>query len=310
MSYKDTSINTLMEMLTYPRPHGSMSEAFWREKFILDRLDHPMSIREDSAGNLIYQVGENPNILFSGHTDTVHKEEAQYCCELGDDVLTNANLAPLGADDGTGVWLMMEMIAHGVEGLYIFHYGEEVGGVGSSYIATVTPEILDDIDFAIAFDRKGTKDVITHQMERCASDAFALDLAKRIGGGYKPDDSGVFTDTAKYTELVAECTNLSVGYGGEHTASEYQDLRHAAWLRDRLVHMDWSNLTCQRAPGEDDPRGMNSYLFDFEPTDGQPMSWQDLYRMVMEDPKAAADILEDVGITWEDADEYDYPDCF
>ena len=48
----------------------------------------------------------------------------------------------LGADDGAGVFLMLEMIDANVEGTYIFHRGEERGGWGSSQIAELHADYI------------------------------------------------------------------------------------------------------------------------------------------------------------------------
>jgi len=66
--------------------------------------------------------------------------------------------------------------------------------VGSKFIAKRTPALLTGIDYAIALDRKGSRDVITHQFGRCCSDAFAKSLAQGaellMAWAYKPDSSG------------------------------------------------------------------------------------------------------------------------
>ena len=69
----------------------------------------------------------------------------------------------LGADDKLGCYIMCRLIEAGVSGLYVFHVGEEVGGIGSSYLAKTYPDKFHNIDRCIAFDRKGYSDVITHQ---------------------------------------------------------------------------------------------------------------------------------------------------
>ena len=42
----------------------------------------------------------------------------------------------LGADDGAGIYIMLRMIETKKPGLYVFHRGEERGGIGAK--ATVT----------------------------------------------------------------------------------------------------------------------------------------------------------------------------
>jgi len=154
----------------------------------------------------------------------------------------------LGADDTAGVFLMTEMIARNVPGRYVFHFGEERGCVGSEALVRENPAWLADIKIAIALDRKGTQDVITHQGGRTCSDDFARDLAQGIGMGYAPSDQGIYTDTERYASVVPECTNVSVGYEGAHTSREYLDARHVIALLARLCALDARVLGVYRDP--------------------------------------------------------------
>lgn len=191
----------------------------------------------------------------------------------------------LGADDGTGVFIMVQMILEGVEGTYIFHREEETGGQGSNHIAQTQNdknhkknksgtgkfknqdpmginELYDHaIDLtiyhrAIAFDRKGTADIITDQFGKCASAEFARVLAYRLNVamgitiGTKAawhGCSGVFTDTANYTSHISECTNLSVGYYNQHGSNEEQDIPFAIDLLEACCEIDWRTLPTERA---------------------------------------------------------------
>lgn len=238
----------LLQMLTYRRPAGSTSERAFRERFLA-----PLGVQPDKAGNLILRIGDAP-VLWSCHTDTVHSKPGRQNVRLSaKGQLTLARLQfdsdCLGADDGAGCWLMREMILSKVEGLYVFHFGEERGGIGSTHIASETPELLKGIRYAIALDRAGERSVITRQFGgRCASDTFAEALGKAIGLGMEPDGTGTFTDTANYTELIPECTNLSVGYDGAHSDKESLDVPFVVALRDRLCKLDTRSLPVLRDP--------------------------------------------------------------
>jgi hypothetical protein len=161
--------------------------------------------------------------------------------------------APLGADDGAGIAMLMHMMHAGVHGYYIFTQGEEVGGIGAKYVAKNYPELLAEFDRAVAFDRRGIDSVITHQgWSRCCSDVFAQDLSDALNVSmalmYSPDDSGVYTDTAEFVDIIPECTNISVGYDREHSEFESLDLVHFQALADRVIHMDWDLLPTSRDP--------------------------------------------------------------
>lgn len=232
-------VESLVEMLTYCRPAFSDTE----EEFI-DTFLRPLGIHEDAFGNIWKEVGTNPNILWSSHTDTVHWTPGRQEITInagGMLVLKHPKVKTcLGADDTVGVWMMIEMIKADIPGLYVFHRDEEMGGGGSSYIAKHHPEFFKGIDFAIALDRKGYGDVITHQGGRCCSDDFARQLGHMLD--MVPSHQGIFTDTANYTSLVRECTNISVGYFNQHGPLECLDVRFAVNLLRKLLTTDFSVL--------------------------------------------------------------------
>lgn len=240
----------LIRMHSYKRPHGSKTE----RKFIRDYIT-PLGadkVKIDKFGNRIVRIGDAP-IMWSCHVDTVHNRKGHQDIGYDGDEIGVASTDPsncLGADDTAGVWLMLQMIRAGRPGLYIFHRGEEVGCLGSKYITQKTKDLVTGIKFAIALDRKGMTDVITHQRSsRTCSDVFAKSVADELGMGYKPA-SGVYTDTAEYTDLIGECTNLSVGYRDAHQRVERLDLNHIFKLRDVLLKFDWEKLVAKREPGE------------------------------------------------------------
>ena len=115
----NASIAKLVEMLRYRRPAGSATE----NEFINTFIDPIVSGFQDSGidtfGNRWCIVrdaeGYAPPILFTSHTDTVHhfdgKQEVAYDEEMGIIMLADTNNGScLGADDGAGVWLMLEML--------------------------------------------------------------------------------------------------------------------------------------------------------------------------------------------------------
>jgi hypothetical protein len=158
-----------------------------------------------------------------------------------------ASGAPLGADCGAGVALMVHMIMHGLPGHYVFHAAEEVGGVGSGKLAD-SGVLKGHFDRAIAFDRKATHSVITHQAcGQCCSDEFADALCDQLNVAdstfmFAPDDTGVYTDTAEYIDQIRECTNVSVGYYGEHTSNESLDYTFLEQLAAAVLLVKWEEL--------------------------------------------------------------------
>jgi hypothetical protein len=65
---------------------------------------------------------------------------------------------------------------------------------------------------------------------------------------YLPDDTGVYTDTAEFVDIIPECTNLSVGYYSEHSDKESLDIVHYQLLSERVVLIDWDALPTDRDP--------------------------------------------------------------
>jgi len=121
------------------------------------------------------------------------------------------------------------------------------------------PDLLREFDRAVAFDRRGIDSVITHQgWGRCCSDTFGSALADALMDGHDAlmmlnDDTGVYTDTAEFTELIPECTNISVGYAREHTQEESLDLVYYNNLAAAVLTVDWDALPVERDPSVVEP---------------------------------------------------------
>ena len=247
----DPGILRLLDMLEFCRPGGGVEEEAFITKYIA-----PFDGHEDAYGNQIIEVAgpeDYPRILWSCHTDSVHRHGGRQHVNVTNGFAWTDDGSCLGADDGVGVWLALEMIRANVPGVYVFHREEETGGGGSLHMARCSAPFLAECKAAIALDRMGYADVITYQGgSRCCSDAFANSLAALLGGRFRADDSGVFTDTANYTDLIGECTNLSVGYFRQHGPTEHLDLGFAYRLRDALIAADWTKLEFERKPGEEE----------------------------------------------------------
>jgi hypothetical protein len=222
----------------------------------------------DDYGNMFVTIlkpdGGVPTLMWTSHTDSVASRGEPYNSGLGvyerdgsrilGVLAQNNGTSCLGADCGTGIWLMMAMINAKKPGRYAFFRDEETGCQGSKWAAENTPERFKGVIHAIAFDRAGTTDIITSQHgSRCASEAFATSLGQILcaasGGKINLHSAvGVYTDTAELLSLVPECSNISVGYSRQHTTSETQDLTFAVTLRDALLAADFSTLVCNMTP--------------------------------------------------------------
>ena len=255
MKTKSILHKTLARALSVKRPHNTPAVSDFTE-WLFNAL--PAELKSftsvDGAGNLhIDNRIAGSKTLFIAHVDTVHRE-------VGANKIRKtathwyADGAPLGADDGAGVAMLMHLIHADVKGYYIFSQGEECGGIGAKHIADKHKDLLKQFDRAIAFDRRGIDSVISHQgMGRCASDVFCQALASALNEHndnlmYSPDDTGVYTDTAEFTDDIPECTNISVGYYNEHGDRENLDIVHFAALAIAVAKLDWEALPTDRDP--------------------------------------------------------------
>lgn len=255
-------LDRLAEMFTYKRPYNGGEGVGYKaftEAFIMP-LARECPHWVDDKGNVWVDLRESPKnrTLFTAHTDSVHRDEGRqhvaFDAKSGD--ITVLDGSCLGADDAAGVAMLLHLIEHEVPAMYVFTVGEEVGGVGAGFVAQEYANLLMDFDRAIAFDRRADWSVITHQgWGRCCSEAFAEALAEQLSNDwlmYAPDDTGVYTDTAEFTDLIAECTNISIGYDHEHTTKEKQNLYHFQRLADAVLGVAWDDLPVVREPGDSD----------------------------------------------------------
>jgi hypothetical protein len=329
----------LVDLLRYKRPGDSTTEEDFVTKWLMPKLPNP---QKDEYGNVWVRVGDEKGpTMFSCHTDTVHSNEGMqrvvYDSTKFHLFADNSNC--LGADDGTGIWLALHLIRSKVPGLYIFHRDEESGGQGSAYIVKNYAPAFQYIKHCIALDRAGTADLITHQSgrTRCASDTFGNKLLSHLNG-YKLCDGGSFTDSFNYRGLIPECINLSVGYYHQHSANEYQDLKFAYQLATMLTAVPWASLPSKREPTtarvyETKPFVPGSYYGNRMYDDGSYASyWNrtsqtqssttktaparqapekrktrfptlgEVIRFVQENPRAAAGLLDEFNVTFDDLD--------
>jgi hypothetical protein len=292
-------IDTIKTMLTFRRPAGSDTEKAFIERFI-----KPLGVKTDEHGNHIKVVGsENPTILWSSHTDSVHKMAGYQKIDFDGQFIRLPKKSKsncLGADCAAGVWIMSEMIKANVPGLYVFHAAEEIGCIGSRAIVKHNPELLANIKSAIAFDRKGYDSVITHQRSRCASDAFGNSVATQLPARFKNDPTGILTDTKMYMHIVPECSNISVGYFDEHHPEERLDVNHLIELRDHMIKIDASKFVIERDPKQVEPQpkygsfgGLGSIGTSFRRTP------KTIYDLVYNYPNIIANLIEASEVTFD-----------
>ncbi len=288
----------LAEMLSYCRPHGSVTTKTFCHRYLMSLPD----MTRDIHGNFHCDRGRNSTVLWSAHVDTVHRspgmqrvKETRGRLALGkprDGVRREC----LGGDDTVGVYLLREMVLAGIPGHYVFHVGEERGCIGSRALADSHAVELQAYQYAIALDRAGISDVVTYQHgKRCCSEVFSESIAGLLTdvAGYS-SAHGVYTDTAEYVRLIPECTNLSVGYYHQHTAAEYVDTVHVRALREALLAFDETQLVCERnpaAPDEDEEDWPDWRRWIREAKDGEMADDGDVDAALSEDDKRFLEYL-------------------
>jgi len=241
---------TFLKLTTHTTPYQKEKE------YLKDIL--PMNIlKEDPVGNLFVKIG-NSNTMFAAHLDTVGGDVPIEHVIEGNIIKTNGK-SVLGADDKAGVVVLLYMIEAGIPGMYTFFLGEEVGCKGSRALSAWVEKNKNNADYkdinkVVSFDRKDVDSVITYQMsERCCSDDFAESLIKELGANglkFRKDTGGVLTDSVHFTDVYAECTNLSVGYWNQHSNTERQDIEFLEKLCVACTKVKWDDLTIKRKPGE------------------------------------------------------------
>lgn len=215
-------------------------------------------------------VGGTP-LVFGTRRDRLHKiahrSDGRF---ISTDGTTN-----LGADDKAGMCVMLSMLQQDVEGLYYFFIGEECGGIGSSRIADTMPQLFTGIQRCISFDRRGYNSIITNQFGgECASDKFADALSGQFARNkmfLDADTTGVFTDSANFTHLIPECTNISVGYFHEHTTRECQDMLFLETLCDVAPKIRWDDLPVSHSTEPEYAYYNDAHLFSGGTTSIQDM---------------------------------------
>lgn len=261
MTNQSVLMHVLHTALSAKRPHKGIGVHKFM-LFLVDTLPRPMlhHARFDKCGNLHVDArGGASKSLFVAHVDTVHKQDGKNKIRKNKHYW-HAKGDVLGADDGAGVAMLMHMMHAGIKGYYVFTQGEEKGGIGAKFLFDNDKDLLAEFDRAIAFDRRGLDSVITHQgWGRCCSDTFGEALCLELGKAndnlmHLNDDTGVYTDTAEFTSVIPECTNISVGYDHEHSQQESLNIVYFQQLANAVLLVDWEALPTDRDPTQPDPK--------------------------------------------------------
>lgn len=245
-----------------------------------DSLVHflPKGYKMDIDGNYYYEVGTGSKNIFTCHLDTACKLHTDVTHRIDGKFIKTDGKTILGADDKAGMTIVLYMIEKNVPGLYYFFVGEEVGCIGST-AASKRIEFFSNYNKIISFDRRGTNSIITHQSsKRSCSDEFADSLSKEFAKhnmNLEKDDTGVYTDSAEFVEIIPECTNISVGYYKEHTYDEHQDIEFLENLAKSVVLINWDSLEVKRDPSKKEWKQWKYGNYYNNANFNQRSSWRD-----------------------------------
>lgn len=243
--------STFLSLVTKTYPHGHEDEV----------LQFLPSLQKDEVGNYYKIIGSNPETMFTSHLDTADRKQTDTnlysMVENDQEYIVTDESTILGADDKSGVTVMLYMMSHNIPGLYYFFIGEERGGIGSNKLSTIYTKVdyLKNIKRCVSFDRRNYHSVITSQLgRRCCSDEFGTALCKEYnknGLDLSLDPTGIYTDSASFIDDIRECTNISVGYFHEHTGQEYQNMNYLISLCEASIKVKWNSLPTARKVGID-----------------------------------------------------------
>lgn len=260
--------STFISLTTKTYPHGHEEEVL---KFL------PSGLVKDEFGNYYKIIGKSET-MFTSHLDTADRKQSDVVLysvmSEGDEIFVTDNMSILGADDKSGVAVMLYMMSYNIPGIYYFFIGEERGGIGSNQVAGVFESVdhLKGVKRCISFDRRNYYSIITQQLGRqCCSNEFATALAKELNkSGLKIslDPTGVYTDSASFIDEIPECTNISVGYFAEHTVNESQNISYLNRLAEACLKVDWEKLPTIKKVGFDEEilRKYKNFISAFKST--------------------------------------------
>ena len=178
----------------------------------------------------IYAEGDIP-IALVAHLDTVFPqppEEVYYDQRKG--VIFGSD--GLGADDRTGIWMIIQIIRLGLRPHIILTTDEESGCVGASMLVKDEPKCpFKDLRYLIQLDRRGKCDCVFYDCENQEFEEYV-------------EKFGFITELGSFTDISVICpewkiagVNLSVGYINEHTKSELLFIQPMLSTLDKVKNM-------------------------------------------------------------------------
>lgn len=264
----------LVQILSTRRSHGSQGDLnfrIWLFNYIKSTLNLTPTVEVE--GNILVQTDPKSTVLFSCHIDTMHSkkesdgsnQQLAFDPAFGHLFLADKKTSGcLGGDDGCGVYIMLKMLKAGVKGKYIFHTGEECGGIGSRAFVNKRKKFCEDLEMVVAFDRgvrtnENPEVILTQGGQKCASIEFGEALCAELNKvefdlPYVVSHKGSFTDSKVYRDTVPECVNIGCFYQHQHGPDEYVDVVGLEKLVTAACQVNWGKLPILRNPLAPQPK--------------------------------------------------------
>lgn len=127
----------------------------------------------------------------------------------------------LGADDKVGLYIALNYLRDNPNTNFLFTQGEETGLLGVTDWVRNYSKSLDRVTFGLTLDRRGAGDILCTQNSYGTQEFedILAEVSATGGHGFTPA-RGTCSDADKLSNYIS-CANLSVGYYGAHTQSEY-----------------------------------------------------------------------------------------
>jgi len=188
------------------------------------KLPHAERVPCDSytgcRADAVYVPGSRADrVLLVAHYDTVWGRSKIRLLQRGYILYSGRKRVGIGADDRAGItalWLLRHLDGHSL----LILPAEECGCLGAHAVADAMPEELARHQFAMQFDRRGDRDIVTYDCDNPKFDCYL----KEALPGYKLAD-GSFSDISVLCpEARIAGANVSIGFEHEHTPFERLDV--------------------------------------------------------------------------------------
>lgn len=243
-------LKLLKKIFLAGRPPGKEQEAI---SLILNYCKNIQNLtyKLDSENNLFITKNTNNQKYVSciiAHMDSIITHKGERLISIRNNEIrgfqkSDHTQCSLGADDGIGMCIALQLLNELEDVKVIFTTQEEIGGVGA-YTACYNKDFFKNINFFIQADRRGNSDLITHTNGiKSGSDNFISDISDLSEKyGYK-ENTGTFTDVGIFAEeFKLSGVNISCGYRNEHTKLEYTVISDAEnclnYIYDILIKLN------------------------------------------------------------------------